>query len=310
MRIIEIQNLTKVFTTGLKRGNVVALDSVSFGVDQGEVFGLLGPNGAGKTTLVKVLLGITSATAGAVVINGFSPRDPRSRLKVGFLQENPRFPDHLTGRGLLTLAGRMCGMTAIEIEPRATVLLELVDMGKWADTRVSKYSKGMIQRVGLAQALIADPDLIFLDEPTEGIDPIGKVEIRDVLKKLRGEGKTVFLNSHLLGEVEMIADRVAILSRGKLARVARVDELTVSENQYEIEAEIGDQHFDLPEHMGKIIVMRAGGMTVNLEKPEYINQIIDQLRMRRIDIRSVTPAKRSLERSFLDAVSESPREIA
>jgi len=310
MRIIEIQNLTKVFTTGLKRGNVVALDSVSFGVDQGEVFGLLGPNGAGKTTLVKVLLGITSATAGDVVIDGFSPRDHRSRLKVGFLQENPRFPDHLTGRGLLTLAGRMCGMTASEIEPRATVLLELVDMGKWADTKVRKYSKGMIQRVGLAQALVADPDLIFLDEPTEGIDPIGKVEIRDVLKKLREEGKTVFLNSHLLGEVEMIADRVAILSRGKLVRVARVDELTVSENQYEIEAEIGDQHFELPEHLGKIIVMRAGGMTVNLEKPEYINQIIDQLRMRRINIRSVAPAKHSLERSFLDAVSEGPGEVA
>lgn len=308
MRIVEIQNLTKIYSTGLKKGNVVALDSVSFGVDQGEVLGLLGPNGAGKTTLVKVLLGITSATTGDVLVNGHSPRDPQSRRKVGFLQENPRFPDHLTGRGLLTLAGRMCGMDASEIERRATMLLELVGMGKWADTRVRKYSKGMTQRIGLAQALVADPDLVFLDEPTEGIDPIGKVEIRDVLKRIRDEGKTVFLNSHLLGEVEMIADRVAILSRGKLARVGSVSELTVSKNLYEIEADIGNEHIELPEQMGKIVMVRAGGMTVTLEKPEYVNYVIDQLRMRRINIWSVTPAKQSLERSFLDAVTEGPRE--
>jgi ABC-2 type transport system ATP-binding protein len=308
MRIVEIHNLTKIFTTGLKKGNVVALDAVSFGVDQGEVFGLLGPNGAGKTTLVKVLLGITSATTGDVLVNGHLPHDPRSRLKVGFLQENPRFPDHLTGRGLMTLAGRMCGMDAGEMKQRITMLLELVGMGKWADTRVRKYSKGMTQRIGLAQALVADPDLVFLDEPTEGIDPVGKVEIRDVLKRIRDEGKTVFLNSHLLGEVEMIADRVAILSRGKLVRVGSVSELTVSENQYDIEADIGNEHIELPEQMGKIVMVRAGGLTVTLEKPEYVNHVIDQLRMRRINIWSVTPAKQSLERSFIDAVTEGPRE--
>jgi ABC-2 type transport system ATP-binding protein len=308
MRIVEIQNLTKIYATGLKKGNVVALDSVSFGVDQGEVFGLLGPNGAGKTTLVKTLLGITSATTGDVLVNGHSPRDPLSRQKVGFLQENPRFPEHLTGRGLLTLAGRLCGIDSGEIERRTTMLLELVGMGRWADTRVSKYSKGMTQRVGLAQALVADPDLVFLDEPTEGIDPVGKVEIRDVLKRIREEGKTVFLNSHLLGEVEMIADRVAILSRGRLVRVGSVSELTVCENQYEIEADIGNEHIELPEQMGKILVVRTGGLTVTLEKPEYVNYIIDQLRMRRINIRSIAPAKQSLERSFLDAVTEGPRE--
>jgi len=308
MRIVEIQNLTKIYATGLKKGNVVALDSVSFGVEQGEVLGLLGPNGAGKTTLVKVLLGITSVTDGDVLVNGHPPRNPRSREKVGFLQENPRFPEHLTGRGLLTLAGRMCGIDSGEIERRTTVLLELVGMGKWADTRVRKYSKGMTQRIGLAQALVADPDLVLLDEPTEGIDPVGKVEIRDVLKRIRDEGKTVFLNSHLLGEVEMIADRVAILSRGRLVRVASVSELTVSENQCDIEADIGNEHIELPEQMGKIVMVRAGGLIVTLDKPEYVNHVIDQLRMRRINIRSVTPAKQSLERSFIDAVTEGPRE--
>jgi len=306
MRIVEIQNLTKVYTTRLKKGNVAALDDVSFGVDQGEIFGLLGPNGAGKTTLVKTLLGITHPTSGNALIGGHRPSDPVSRHKVGFLPESPRFPDHLTGRGLLQLAGRLSGMNDGEIESRSTVLLEMVDMSKWAEAKVRKYSKGMVQRIGLAQALIGDPDLVFLDEPTEGIDPVGKVEVRDILKRLRDEGKTVFLNSHLLGEVEMVADRVAILSRGKLLRVASVSELTVRENQYEIEADIGDKRVDIPENIGKVIVIKTSGMTVELERPENINFIIDLLRMQRINIWSVQPVRQSLERSFVDAVTESP----
>lgn len=165
----------------------------------------------------------------------------------------------------------------------------------------------MIQRIGMAQALISDPDVVFLDEPTEGIDPIGKVEIRDVLKRLRDQGKTVFLNSHLLGEVEMVADRVAILSRGKLVRVGTVDELTVSGNQYEIEAEIGDDRFEMPPEIGRILIIKTTGMTVELVKPEDINLVIDQLRLRRISIRSVHPVRQSLERSFVDAVTEPTR---
>jgi ABC-2 type transport system ATP-binding protein len=304
MRVIEIQELTKIYSTRLKKGNVVALDTVSFGVDRGEIFGLLGPNGAGKTTLVKVLLGITDATSGDVLINGIRPTDPASREKIGFLQENPRFPDHLTGGSLIRLAGRLCGVSDAEIDRRALTLLEMVGMGKWVDTKVRKYSKGMIQRIGLAQALISEPDVVFLDEPTEGIDPIGKVEIRDVLKRLRDQGKTIFLNSHLLGEVEMVADRVAILSRGKLVRVGTVDELTVSGNQYEIEADIGEDRFEMPPEVGRIVIIKTSGMTVELVKSEDINLVIDQLRLRRINIRSVQPVRQSLERSFVDAVTE------
>jgi ABC-2 type transport system ATP-binding protein len=193
-----------------------------------------------------------------------------------------------------------------DIEKRAAVLLELVGMARWADTKIRKYSKGMTQRIGLAQALISDPEVVFLDEPTEGIDPIGKIEIRDALKRIRDEGKTVFLNSHLLGEVEMVADRVAILSRGKLVRIGSVNELTVRENQYEIEADIGNERIELPENIGKIVIIKSKGMTVTLEKPENVNFIIDQLRLRRVTIWSVKPVKQSLERSFLDAVTESP----
>ncbi len=304
MRIIETQDLTKIYTTGLKKGNIIALDSFSLGVNQGEVFGLLGPNGAGKTTLVKTLLGITSITSGEALINGLPPRDPGSREKVGFLPENPRFPYHLTGRQLLRFSGRLNGMTDNEIGERLTMLLELVGMSRWADTKVRKYSKGMTQRIGLAQALIGDPDVVLLDEPTDGIDPIGKVEIRDVLKQIRNQGKTVFLNSHLLSEVEAIADRVAILSQGKLIRVGTVDDLTVRENQYEIEAEIGNERIEIPEKTGRRVTITAKGMVVALNKPENINQIIDELRLRRINIWSVKPVKQSLEQSFFEAVRD------
>jgi len=303
MRIIETQDLTKIYTTGLKRGNIIALDSVSLGVNQGEVFGLLGPNGAGKTTLVKTLLGITSITSGQALVNGLPPGDPASREKVGFLPENPRFPDHLTGLGLLRFSGHLFGMAGHVIDERSAELLELVGMSKWADTKVRKYSKGMTQRIGLAQALICDPDIVFLDEPTDGIDPIGKVEIRAVLQQIRNQGKTVFLNSHLLSEVEAVADRVAILSKGKIIRIGTVAELTVRENQYEIEADIGNERIEIPEEMGKRMIITSKKMVVVLNRPEDINYVIDQLRLYRVKIWSIKPVKQSLERSFFDAVT-------
>lgn len=304
MNIIETHDLTKVYHTGMRKGNVTALDSVTLSVHQGEVFGLLGPNGAGKTTLVKTLLGITRITSGAAVINGYSPDNPLSRERVGFLPENHRFPIHLTGLGLIEFAGRLCGMKADDIETRADHLLKLVGMERWGNTKIRKYSKGMAQRIGLAQAMISDPDLVFLDEPTDGVDPVGKVEIRDVLKRIRSEGKTVFLNSHLLSEVEAVADRCAILRSGKVLRTGTIDELTVRESQYEIEAEIGNEQIQVPEEIGKRISISSKGLIVQLNKPDDINRIIDELRLRRITIRSVKPMRQTLEQSFFDAVSE------
>lgn len=304
MNVIETHDLTKVYETGMKRGNIVALDEAGLSVKQGEVFGLLGPNGAGKTTLVKTLLNVTSITSGTALVNGLPPSDPRSREKVGFLQENPRFPGHLTGLGLLEFAGRLCGLKQLEIDERTDLLLKLVGMEKWANTKIRKYSKGMTQRIGLAQALISDPELVLLDEPTDGVDPIGKVEIRDVLKRVREQGKTVFLNSHLLSEVEAIADRVAILSRGRLIRIGTVEELTVRESQYEIDAEIGNEQIEVAEEIGRRISITAKRMVVALNNPDYINRIIDELRLKRISIRSVKPMRRTLEQSFFEAVSD------
>ncbi|MCP4685820.1 MAG: ABC transporter ATP-binding protein [bacterium] len=306
MNIIETRDLTKIYQTGLKKGNVVAVDGVTLEVKPGEVFGLLGPNGAGKTTFVKALLGVTSITSGEALINGLPPSDPLSRDKVGFLPENCRFPAHLTGLGLMEFSGRLCGMKESEIDQRSRKLLQLVDMEKWAGTKIRKYSKGMAERVGLAQALISDPDIVFLDEPTDGIDPVGKKEIREVLRRIREQGKTVFLNSHLLSEVEAVADRVAILSRGKLVKTGTVEDLTVRASQYEIEADIKNERIEIPAEIGQRVSITAKGMIVVLNDPESINQIIDELRLRHISIRSVQPMRQTLEQSFFEAVADEP----
>ncbi|HUV31348.1 MAG TPA: ABC transporter ATP-binding protein [Acidobacteriota bacterium] len=305
MRVIEVQDLTKIYQTGLKKGNVVALDGVMLSVDQGEIFGLIGPNGAGKTTLVRILLGVTRLTSGSARITGLPPGDPSSRNKVGFLPENHRFPPHLTGLGLLECAGRLHRLPSARTQEQADRLLRLVGMDKWASTKIRKYSKGMAQRIGLAQAMMADPDVLLLDEPTDGVDPIGKSEIKEILKRLKGEGKTVFLNSHLLSEVETLADRVAILSRGKVLRVGSVEEFTTRSLRYEIQAAIGNERLEIPESVGEIVSITTKELIVELQMEEGINHIIDQMRMKRISIRSVQRARVSLEQSFLEAITGS-----
>ncbi len=280
----------------------MALDRVGFTIKSGEIFGLLGPNGAGKTTLFRVLLGMISKSGGEVLLNGLPPTDCHSRDKVGYLPENHRFPAHVTGRGLLELTGRLCGMTNEEIQPQCQRLLPLVGMEKWANTKLKKYSKGMSQRIGLAQALMNDPDILLLDEPTDGIDPVGKVEIRQLLQQLRDSGKTIVINSHLLSEVEMAADRVAILNYGRLVRIGTMAELTVRQSQYEIEAEIGDQLLELPAEIGRVIYVSAEKLVAELTADERVNDLIDLLRMRKIRIRSVKPLAVSLEQSFFETV--------
>lgn len=304
MNVVETHDLTKIFQTGMKKGNVVALDSVSIEIGPGEIFGLLGPNGAGKTTLVKVLLGIVRATSGESLVNGLPPTDPASREKVGFLPENHRFPLHLTGTGLLELAGRMYGMNGAEISQKVSGLLQLVGMERWGSTKINRYSKGMAQRIGLAQALISDPDLLLLDEPTDGVDPVGKSEIKTVLNRIREQGKSILLNSHLLSEVELVADRVAILNKGKVLRTGGIDEFTTKGLRYEIEASIGNERIEVPEDIGRVIALRTNGMTVELSHVDHLNTIIDRLRLKRISIKSIQPTRISLEQSFLEALEE------
>jgi ABC-2 type transport system ATP-binding protein len=309
MNVIDVQDLTKVYSAGLKKRGIVALDKVMFTVEQGEVFGLLGPNGAGKTTFLKVLLGITQITSGDVTIAGYAPSDPQSRQKVGYLPENHLFPGHLTGLGLLEFTGRLYGMKRSDIEQRADALLELMAMDNWANLKIRKYSKGMLQRIGLAQALICDPDILLLDEPTDGVDPVGKVEIRKVLEKIRQEGKTIVLNSHLLSEVEAVADRVAILSKGKLIRISTVDELTSRQSQYEVEAEFGNRIITIPPDVGKLLSISSTRLIAEFAEEKHVNYLIDLLRTKHINIRSVRPLKLTLEQSFMETLGASREEM-
>ncbi len=304
MNVVVTEELTKVYHSGMKKGGITALDNVSLAIEQPEVFGLLGPNGAGKTTFLKVLLGITEITSGNVSIAGLSPDKPASRKRVGYLPENHRFPSHLSGLGLLEFTGRLYNMSGAAIASRALSLLKLVGMDRWAGVQIGKYSKGMQQRIGLAQALMPDPEILFLDEPTDGVDPVGKAEIRDILRKIRDEGKSVLLNSHMLSEVESLADRVAILSHGKVIRIGTVDELTTRESQYEVEAEFGNKLIEIPENIGKTIKLAMDRLVVQLKDEHSINWIIDELRLKKINIRSVKPIKITLEQSFIETVSK------
>ncbi|RKX19812.1 MAG: ABC transporter ATP-binding protein [Candidatus Zixiibacteriota bacterium] len=303
MNIIDVQDLTKIYQTGMRKGGIVALDGVNLSVEHGEIFGLLGPNGAGKTTLFKVLLNITNPNSGSCMISGLAPSDPNSRKKIGYLPENYRFPNHLTGLELLEITIRLYGFNSSEFTENIDNLLELVGMEKWKNSKLKKYSKGMLQRIGLAQAMVTDPDILFLDEPTDGVDPVGRMEIKDIMKKIRDDGKSIILNTHLLSEVEMVADRVAILMNGKVARIGSVEELTSKTSHYEIEADFGHKFVEIPEKFGKRLSISTKSMLVELKELEYINDIIDLIRIKKISIRSVKPLKISLEQSFIETVS-------
>jgi ABC-2 type transport system ATP-binding protein len=222
---VEIEHLTKVFRVPMRRDRVVAVRDLSLRVEPGEVYGLLGPNGSGKSTTLKVVLGLVPATRGETRVFGEDSRFVRSRKDVGFLPENPYFYKFLTGTETVRFFGKLSGLSGASLESRVVELLELVGLTEAAGRRVGAYSKGMLQRIGLAQALVQDPGLLVLDEPTAGVDPVGSREIRDLILALKARGKTILLCSHLLSQVQEICDRVGILARGTLVREGRVEDL-------------------------------------------------------------------------------------
>ncbi len=229
---VEIENLTKDFRIGIRGVKLRAADGVSFSVNRGEVFGLLGPNGSGKSTTLKIMLGLLRPTSGTCRIFGRNSSDVAARSRIGFLPEAPYFYDYLSGRELVHFCARMSGVPAEEIAARTEDALALAGMTAAASRRVRTYSKGMLQRIGVAQAIVHDPDLVILDEPTAGIDPVGSAEIGDAIRAMKTRGKTVILCSHQLGQVEELCDRVAIMDRGKLVVAGTLDEvLTRREKQ-------------------------------------------------------------------------------
>ncbi len=295
---INIGELTKVY-----RGGVRALDRVSIEVKQGEIFGLLGPNGAGKTTLVKILLGALSATSGDGELYGRNIGSAASRERIGFLPENHRFPSYLTGKQLLAVYGGMAGLAGGTISGRSDELLRLVRMEQWQKTKIRKYSKGMMQRIGLAQALLNDPDLIFLDEPTDGVDPVGRHEIRQIVLDLKGRGKTIFLNSHLLAEVESVCDRVAVLDKGRLLKSGPARNLIEALPTFRIETSGITE-----EQQAKIKEAFSHGLydkniiRISFHKESDVNALIDFLRGMKIEILAVIPDKKSLEENFIQLI--------
>ncbi len=231
---VEVDNLTKIFRLSLRRDYLVAVQNLSFTVGEGEIYGLIGPNGSGKSTTMKVILGLMKPTRGTTSIFGLDSRDVRSRHRVGFLPENPYFYKHLSGRETLYFYGKLCGLKKRDLKARSAELLALVDLEDAADRRLSGYSKGMLQRIGLAQAIIQRPQLVILDEPTAGVDPSGSRKIRDLILKLKEDRVAVILCSHLLEQVQEVCDRVAIMQEGKMLKEGALDELIAVEDEVEL----------------------------------------------------------------------------
>lgn len=301
MQAIETNGLTKYYSGG----KVQALENFSLAVSKGKIFSLLGPNGAGKTTLIKLLLGIVHPTRGNAQILGKDISNYRVHRQVGYLPENHRFPDFLNAAKVLFLYGRMSGVSKSLLKERIPSLLNLVKLTGWEKTRIRKYSKGMLQRLGIAQALINDPDILFLDEPTDGIDPIGRREIRDLLLSLRDRGKTIFLNSHLLSEVERVSDQVAILNKGRLLRQGNVQDFISLKDQYELKAVSENKRVPRAcQQLGIPLKEQNGQYLISVNHTQQLNQLIDKLRKEQIIIQGIIPRKMSLEDYFIEVLEE------
>ncbi len=299
---LSSQDLVKTYGSGPKA--VHALQGVTLSVSGGEIFGLLGPNGAGKTTLIKCVLGIVFTTSGSGSVLGSPFGSVISKEHIGYLPENHRYPAHLTGGQVLRYFGKLSGLDSARIEQQITRTLELTGMADWRDTKVRKYSKGMMQRLGLAQALINDPQLIMLDEPTDGVDPVGRKEIREVLVRLKDEGKTIFLNSHLLSEVERISDRVAIMDHGKIVKEGRVDDLIRTEHVYQVQVQ-NLQPAMLASLGASVLKVDGNSIEISCATPNDFNLALDHLRGEGAVIESMAPKKSSLEDLFVDLIKSS-----
>ncbi|RNC81159.1 MAG: ABC transporter ATP-binding protein [Phycisphaera sp.] len=297
---IDLENVAKTYKTPL-RESIHALRGIDMKVHRGEVFGLLGPNGAGKSTLVKILMTVIRPSKCQGTVLGQPVGDKHTLMKVGYLPEHHSFPPYLTGRQLIEFFGAMNNIKRTDRKRRAGELLELVGMKDWGKKKLRSYSKGMRQRIGIAQALINDPDLVLLDEPTDGVDPVGRRDIRDILDRLRDEGKTVFVNSHILSELEQVCSRVAILVQGQVASQGTIDELTAGQERYEIELSPESSPI-LQAFAGKSAEITEHTLKLLSVEPRDVQPVIDQIRAKDGVILSIRRTRPSLEDLFMQAV--------
>lgn len=302
MNVIQANGLTKYYN----KGKIKALDDFTIEVEKGKIFSLLGPNGAGKTTFIKLILSIVKPTSGSAKIFDNDISNPKSRERVGYLSESHIFPNYLNAEQILYYYGLMSNVPKSEIKKRIPILLNKVKLYDKRDLKVKKFSKGMLQRLGTAQALINDPEILFLDEPTDGIDPIGRIEIREILNELRNDGKTIFINSHLLSEVERISDEIAILKDGKMIKRGKLENFINDTGSYRIS--LDNSKNNVMEDYA-----RDKNLELSYDKGIYrfknnnlvdLNELIDVLRKNNVIISELSPIKETLEDYFIKVIGK------
>jgi ABC-2 type transport system ATP-binding protein len=303
---IETRELTKIYRSRLRRFEVRAVDGISLEVERGSTFGFLGPNGAGKTTFVKMLLSATRPTRGSATIFGRNAAEPEARRPVGYLPENHRFPTYFTGAGMLDFYAGLSGMAPRERKKRTPELLALVGLESWGGVRIGKYSKGMLQRLGLAQAMMHSPALMILDEPSDGVDPVGRIRIREILHSLEEKGVTIFINSHLLVEVELFCREVAILNRGKVALAGKVRDLTAGKGYRMTAAGVPERLVEELRARATNVSTRDGFTHFQFTTREEVNDAVDRLRSARCPLESIVPTASTLEEVFVKTVEGKP----
>lgn len=301
-QIVRIDHLSKVFRVGFWGRRVTAVDDVSLEVQQGEIYGFLGPNGAGKTTTIKMLMGLIYPSKGTASLFGQPIGDQMAKAKVGFLPESPYFYDYLTSREFLRFYGHLFGLLGSTLEKRIDELLELVGMTHARDLQLRKFSKGMLQRVGIAQAMINDPELVILDEPMSGLDPIGRKEVRDLILRLKESGKTVMFSSHILHDAELLCDRVAMIMKGKLVACGHVSELIDHGTTQEVEMvvdRLSPESIDTLRPLTVKLSLHGERVVAILASQRQVDEALEVIRSQRAKLVSLLPHKASLEDLFI-----------
>lgn len=299
--VLRVSGLHKTFHIGFLRKRVEAVRGCSFEVRQGEIFGLLGPNGAGKTTTIKMILRLIFPTEGEIQLFGRTPGDPKAMRRIGYMPENPYVYQYLTPLEFLDLCGRLMGMAPSERRRRAEEMVELVGLSEARNRSIGKFSKGMTQRIGLAQALMHDPELLVLDEPMSGLDPLGRKEVRDVLLEQKRRGKTLLFTSHILSDVEQLCDRVVIMKSGKIASAGRVEELIASA-EHRVDITLSRTPASLREALqthGRILNEADGLLTIRVEGDAQVDALLELARGAGARLDSVVPERHSLETLFV-----------
>jgi ABC-2 type transport system ATP-binding protein len=295
---VRIRDLNKSFRGHLSLSTHHVLRGVSLTVPKGVIYGFLGPNGAGKTTTLKILTGLLFPDGGEITVLGKTGVSPKIRRRIGFLPESPYFYDYLTGAELLSFLGRLFGIPKAELADRSEELLKSVGLENKGSVQLRKYSKGMLQRIGLAQALINDPELVILDEPVSGLDPVGRREMRDLILDLKTKGKTVFFSSHILSDAESICDEVAILMQGQVVKEGTLDKLLGSEIDFwDVTLRVG-RGFQVPEGCS-VLVQQDTQVLLRVEDEKSLERVLDAAREAKAGIRAVVPHKSSLEDLFM-----------